>query len=390
MRKSLERVPIPGGSAAEERALQVVTRGFAELGPPPAQPRAGRRRTLVAFATSLGLAAAIALAVAAAGSGIVHSVRQAVGLRDAAPVLTRLPAGGPLLVSSAAGPWVVQPDGSKRLLGGYREASWSPHGLFLAVTRRHELLAVDPVGNVHWSLARAGAISLPRWAPDGYRIAYLDGSSLRIVAGDGSGDRLLVPRVARIAPAWRPSGAHEHVLAFVTASRQFELIDVDTGSVLARRPLAAASTEIAWSYDAERVALVAAHRIAIFDRSGRPLGVIRTARPVGEASFEPGTHRLTVALGGARSDAVTFDVDRPRKPPVEVFSGSGRFSGLAWAPNGRWLLLAWPTADQWLFVPAGDGRITAVAGVAAQFSPGRAHASPPTIDGWCCLPDLPA
>jgi Tol biopolymer transport system component len=289
-----------------------------------------------------------------------------------------LPTEGALLVNSSAGPWVVEPDGSKRLLGAYADASWSPHGLYVAVTRRHELLAVDPKGTVHWSLARSGTIRLARWAPDGYRIAYLDGSSLRIVAGDGTGDHLLATAAARVPAAWRPSATHEHVLAYVTRPGVLVVSDVDTGTLVARRRLDGLA-QLAWSRDGQRLAAVTSHAIGVFDAGGARLETIRVRRRAGPIAFVPGTHRLTVVLGGARSDAVTYDLDRPSRAPQEVFSGSGRFSAVAWSPNGRWLLVAWPTANQWLFVTR-DGHATAVADIAGQFDARRA----PAPAGWCC------
>ncbi len=384
MRQELEAIAIPDEAGAESRAWEVVARAFAEREPVSA-PSRRRRLTLPALATAAAAVALIAIAVSPAGSVILHSVRQAVGLRDAAPALTRLPASGPVLVSSAAGPWIVQPDGSKRLLGRYTEASWSPHGLFVAVTRRHELLAVDPKGNVRWSLARSGRVSLPRWAPDGYRIAYLDGSALRIVVGDGTGDHLLDQHIAAVAPAWRPSAAHAHILAFVTAAGRLVIVDVDSGRVLGRRQLPERPNALLWSSDGRRLAVVAPHELTAFGASGTRLSSIHVGRKLGAAAFVPASHELTVVLGGIRSDTVTFDLDKPRSRPAELFSGSGRFSGLAWSPDGRWLLLAWPTADQWVFVPAGDGRIDAVAGIAGQFSPGSRR-RPPTLQGWCCAP----
>ncbi len=383
MRRELEAIAIPDEAGAESRAWEVVARAFAEREPVVTPHR--RRLTVPALATAGTAIALIAIAVTPAGSVILHSVRQAVGLRNAAPALTRLPAAGQLLVSSTAGQWIVQHDGSKRLLGRYAEGSWSPHGLFVAVTRRHELLAVDPKGNVHWSLARSGRISLPRWAPDGYRIAYLDGSALRIVAGDGTGDHLLDSRIAAVAPAWRPSTSHAHILAFVTAADRLVIVNVDNGRVLARRQLVKRPGELLWSSDGDRLVVVGSHELAPFGHSGTRLTPIRVGRKLEAAAFVPGSHDLTAILGGIRSDAVTFDLDRPRSDPAEVFSGSGRFSGLAWSPDGHWLLLAWPTADQWVFVPAGDGRIDAVAGLASQFSSGSRR-RPPSLDGWCCDP----
>jgi hypothetical protein len=92
-----------------------------------------------------------------------------------------------------------------------------------------------------------------------------------------------------------------------------------------------------------------------------------------------------VILAGARSSTVVFDIDRLRRPPQQVFGGSGNFTGLAWSPDGNWLLLAWQTADQWLFVHiTPPQRISAVSAIAPQFNPGHRSVSFPTIAGWCC------
>src|SRR5262249_48394725 len=130
------------------------------------------------------------------------------GREPSQPALTALPAPGPLLVDSAQGAWVVQEDGSKRLLGSYRESTWSPHGLFVAAVGGGEVVALAPRGDVHWAVSRAGELSDPAWSPDGYRVAYRDGDTVREVAGDGTGDHLAWPRSAAVAPAWRPGGGH--------------------------------------------------------------------------------------------------------------------------------------------------------------------------------------
>jgi hypothetical protein len=377
MRIDLGHVAIPEETAAEERTWQVVGAAYAER--VPSTPRPQRARLLVGIATACVTAALVAVAVSPAGSGLLHSIRREIGLAHAAPALTRLPAPGALLVTSKVGPWLVQPDGSKRLLGRYAQASLSPHGLFVAVTRRHELLAVDPQGNVRWSIARLRPITLPRWAPDGYRIAYLDGSTLRIVAGDGTGDHGFAGAVAHVAPAWRPSNVNEHVLAFSTAGGELELYSVDGNVLYARHRLPAVPLQLLWSSDGTRLVALSAHELSVFDHNGRTLGTIRIGRRALAAAFAPHSHELAVILNGARSDAVAFNVDKPGAKPREVFSGSGLFSALTWSPDGRWLLIAWPTANQWLFVSR-SGRATAVADIAAQFQGNQA----PEPAGWCC------
>jgi hypothetical protein len=64
-----------------------------------------------------------------------------------------------------------------------------------------------------------------------------------------------------------------------------------------------------------------------------------------------------------------------------VFAGAGRFTELAWSPDGGWLLLAWRDADQWIFIrSSGVRRLEAVSSIARQF---RAPAFP-RVEGWCC------
>src|SRR5918994_1298805 len=108
----------------------------------------------------------------------------------------------------ASGAWVVSANGSRRRLGDYDEATWSPQGLFVGASKRHQLAAVTPKGEGRWTLSRP-RVHYPRWSPSGFRIAYLSGSNLRLVAGDGTGDRRNDPAQG-VAPAWRPRA--EHVL----------------------------------------------------------------------------------------------------------------------------------------------------------------------------------
>ena len=109
-------------------------------------------------------------------------------------MLGRVPGGGRLLVQAGPSAWVVASDGAKRRLGAYSGTSWSPHGLFVVGWHGRELTALDPGGAVRWSLTARERIAAARWAPvDGFRIAYVAGSALRIVNGDGTGDHRYGP-----------------------------------------------------------------------------------------------------------------------------------------------------------------------------------------------------
>ena len=75
--------------------------------------------------------------------------------------------------------------------------------MFAVVARRHQLTAVDPVGAVRWSLAAPRPVSNPAWSPSGVRVAYMSGSSLRVVAGDG---RAIARSRAGSPPSSPPGG----------------------------------------------------------------------------------------------------------------------------------------------------------------------------------------
>jgi hypothetical protein len=367
VKDALERVAIPDADAARERARAVVLAAFAEREPLPRQRRA--RAIAVAVAVA---AVAVALAVASPpGMAVIDRVREAVGIEHSAPALFSLPAPGRLLVASDAGVWVVEADGSKRLLAGYRAASWSPFGRFLVALRRNELAALEPDGDVRWTLARPG-ISEAAWGgtETDTRIAYVDRTGLRVVAGDGTGDRLLAPS-ERGPLAWRPGARHE--LAYDSAS-EVRVQLADGGRVLWRANRGAQPVRaLVWSDDGRRLLVLSSAALQVFDGTGREL---LHAEPDGvgrytDAAFVPGTHRVVLLQDG--TDVVIRDTGRT------LFRGSG-LAGVTPSPGGRWLLVTWPRADQWVFVGPG-GRLRAVAGITDQF---HSRSGFPRIEGWCC------
>jgi hypothetical protein len=392
----LQAVPVPDEDAARERAHAVASAAFAARVPAEPAPR---------FRPALALAAVLAVVVVALtppGRAVSDWLRDQIG-RDhvrvtARAALERLPAGGRLLVQSPEGPWVVRSDGSKRLLGPYREATWSPQGRFVGVTRANGLLAVEPGGRVHWSLTRP-RVSRPRWAPSGFRIAYLSGPGVRVVAGDGTGDRPLRPGVAA---EWRPGlnkgvtvvrgqkvigGAN--VLAVAGLDGRVRAIDVDSSQTLWTSARAAGGPVrgLSWSGDGRRLLVASARALTVLDAAGGRAR--RTALPVGttatDAAFAP--RDLRIALVRQRrgvSELVLVGAGTERL----LFAAAGRLGGVTWSPDGRWLLVGWPSADEFLFVrTSGPARVEAAPGVAEEFDPRSVGpAGDPRPAGWCCSP----
>jgi hypothetical protein len=380
----LSELPVPAD--AEERALRVVREAF-EVRIPNPRRRTIRRSLPVVVAAAVAALAISTVAVSASGGNVLNTVRDALGVRNAAAVLTRLPATGRLLVNSTSGPWIVSPDGAKRHLGaGYTQARWSPHGLFeVVVVRGRELAAIDPKGNLRWSLARP-AVNDARWSGDGYRIAYRSGSTLRVVAGDGTGDRALARNTAAAAPAW--DGA-THQLAYADRRGRIHLVDADTGRTLWISKAGPVPTQIAWEPSLREI-------VAVSNRGVRVLHA-RKGSLFKEIPLAPGPHQLAISPAGpaaitsqtakGQSAILVMHPEHPWLAPRGIFHGAGRFNSLAWSPNGQWLLASWASADQWVFIKLAlqGGAIERVQAVSS-IAPGFNSRTAPGLGGWCCAP----
>ncbi len=376
MRDELERVGLPDETAAGERAWFVAREAFAERDPVP-RPSHWPRVAAVA----LVLAALAAAALSPSGRAVLDEIREVVGVERAQPALFSLPAEGRLLVAADSGVWVVQADGSKRLLGDYREASWSPFGRFVVAAAENELVALEPNGDVRWTLARPG-VSSPRWAGTeaNTRIAYVDNSGLRIVAGDGTGDRLVVPGF-RGPLAWRPG--NRFVLSYATP-RELRTVDVETGKALWRAPVRGV-TALDWSANGRRLVAMSRRALRVYDADSTvPLDIGPGAAPFLDAALAPDGAAVTYgqAVSGT-SQVWTVPRIRPDANAARrLFSGVGDFDDIAWSPDGEWILVTWPAADQWLFLRANGRSIRAVSNVSDQF---RSRTFP-RVEGWCCAP----
>jgi WD40 domain-containing protein len=356
LKRLMERVP--SDREAEERVWSVVRAAYAEREPVRRQPR--RRLMLAAAALAV---AVVAAALSPPGRAVVDAVRRSIGISHAAPALFRLPAPGRVLVSGDGGTWVVNVDGSKRRLGGYTQAAWSPHALYVIAAASNEVAAVEPSnGTVRWSIARP-KVAFPRWGGSrtNTRVAYLSAGRLHVVAGDGTGDAAAGGK-SRVAPAWKPGDQLQ--LAFVTSDGRVRLLGAWRSSHRYAKPRA-----LVWSPDGNELLLVTAQQLVLFDPASGRAHVLRL-RDVSAAAFSP-QGRLAVVQGSA---LLVFDGEQRRT----VFKTLGRLQGLAWSPNGRWLLTALPSADQWVFV--GGGRVLAVSHIARQFG------GTPSLDGWAAGP----
>lgn len=362
----------------EERTWEVVRRAFEERTPARRRSRRPNARLVVATLV-VAVAAVVLAALSPPGHAVFERVRKAVGVEHAAPALFSLPGGGRLLVVSGHQVWLVEPDGAKRRLGDYTDAEWSPHGLYVVATRANELVALDPEGNVHWTLARPHPSS-PTWTGTrtDTRIAYNSDGALRVVAGDGTGDRLLDAHGGDAPPAWDP--ARKFTLAYYSAHAI--VLREDSGKVVWRQRISVHPTSLAWSSDGRFLAVSSATRILVLDASGH---LRRTISMLGatlsRAAFAPGSHRLAVSVQlDGRSELHVVDLDRPGHGRL-VLAGPGKFGDVAWSPTGSTLLVSWPAANQWVFV--NGTHASAVGNIRVQFPSGTQFAG-----RWCCAPSL--
>lgn len=372
MRKELERVEVPGEHEARERAWAVAQAAFAEREPDEVR-HSWRPVAVVATVATL-----LAAGLSPPGKAVLGEVRDAVlptRVERVERALFSLPAPGRLLVVSAeqGGVWVVNSDGSRRRLGDYADARWSPYGRFVVATRRNGLVALTPEGEERWSLARRN-VGPAAWGGTrtDTRIAYIARSGLRVVDGDGASDRLL-RRGGDLGPlAWRPGSRHE---LLYLADGALRLQEADSGRVLwDRRAPPFPPRSLSWSADGRRILIAYGSELQVLDEHGRLVRrVVLRDLEVVSASFAPSGREIGVLLrepgivdASTRTVVRVLDADRGGRSR-ELFSGQGDFGELAWSPNGRFVLVAWRSADRWLFINRSTRYAIAIDGASEQF-----------------------
>jgi dipeptidyl aminopeptidase/acylaminoacyl peptidase len=218
------------------------------------------------------------------------------------------------------------------------------------------------------------------WSPDGYRIAYRRDDALAVVAGDGTGARVLAQPVRPAAPAWRPGAPH--TVAWVGAGGRVEVRDVDSGVLVWRSPASVGPARaLSWSADGRRLLARGDRRLVVLDVHRNRVWRMRLAAgaQVSAAAWAPRGDRMALAIRTRAVTAVlvTTSARVPRRP---VFATTGTLRSLAWSPDGRRLLVRRAEADQWLLLSptTAAAPITAIAAISRRFG------SAPTVQGWCC------
>jgi hypothetical protein len=382
LRKRLLTDPVPEELEARERVWRTVRAAWETRERVSWVER--RARPILALAAAAVLVGAVVSPPGRVAAGWLRE--QVAAEEENGRPLVRLPAPGRLLVLSPQGPWVVQADGTRRLLGAYEDASWSPNGKFVGVARGRTLSAVEPDGSLRWSLSRPQQVSQPRWFPrTGFRVAYRSGVNLRVVVGNGTGDRLLARNVGPAAPAWRPG--ERHVLAFADGEGGVRVVDVDTQEQLARLRVVDEVQELVWSGDGRRLIVLGGDgRIDVY-LNGRISRSVGGGRIINAIALDPTSRRLAVTVFEPRNErSRVLLIPVGRGSPRQLTSVAGRLEEVAWSPDGRWLLVAWPDADQWLFLRMPDvSRIATVSNVSREFDPGATGLGDfPHVAGWCC------
>lgn len=397
LRTRLREVRVADEAVAQERAWAVIRAAHGA-----AQSREARPRWRATVPAVAGLAA-VAILVVVIGSvprqAVARWVRDALGLTalpQARPTLGPLPGGGQLLVSARSGVWLVTPRGGHHRLGAGEGATFSPHSLYVAAWRGHELAALDLRGRRQWSLTASAPVSGAQWSPDGYRIAYVAGRSLMVVAGDGSGAHRLMGRVQRLAPAWEPGTGAVHRVALLDARGAIELRDGDSGALIWTAHPRARPQQLLWSPDGRRLVVVSRRDVALYRRDGRRLAsrMLAGGESLAGGALAPGDRlALLIARAAPATSSLALIAATPaglRRAPRMLLTAAERLVGISWSPDHRWLLAVGPSADQWLFVGAnGAPRIIAVSRVAAAFGAsgrGRSAAAMPgafpRVAGW--------
>jgi Tol biopolymer transport system component len=108
-------------------------------------------------------------------------------------------------------------------------------------------------------LTTGGVSRLPKWSPDGRRIAFVMGGRIHIMAADGSNISPFAPPISTVDPCWSPDGTN---IAYVVPVPDTDPRDsrIHVWSLAANRDRVLTwGTRPAWSPDGSKIAFVGDH-----------------------------------------------------------------------------------------------------------------------------------
>jgi hypothetical protein len=388
--RRLQDQRVPGEEEARERSWATIRAAQAER-----TPIVGTRHRRGIAAALLAVGGAALVMLTPAGADLRSWMSDAIDpdSTQPRPALTGLPGGGTVLAESRDGISLVSEDGARRFVGRFYRASLSPRALNVGVAEGRTLSAVTASGDPAWSLPPSPArISDVAWSQhEGFRVAYLSGDGLRVVAGDGTGDRAVAAALP-VDPAWQ--GPTDRVLGYVDEGGAVERIDVDLGARLSSFEPSEEVRSLSFSADGKRLLTASERSIAFSAPDGREASSVDVLGEIVAAAFidERGERAAIVTRESAKDfkgrpgSAVSIVSERNgRLEARELFAIAGSLRGLAVSPVSDWLLVGWRDADQWLFLePRIGGAVRAVKNISAQFAPGDPAPAFPAPVEWCC------
>ena len=329
--------------------------------------------------------------------GVGGWVRDVLGVERAARrgrTSARCPAAGACSRRRAGARGSCRRTGTRRRLGAYAGAAWSPRGRFVVAWRRGTLAALEPDGGVRWSLTRpsadrGGALGAGRRLPRRVR------RRRRAADRQRRRHRRPAPRRRR-SPASPRRGVREHarVVAFPDAAGRVRAVRRRHGSESCGAPARCERRERSPGRRAAAGCSSLTGGPARAPRRRRPRAR-EPARAVGHGARGPGLVARRAPASpwcGAtrstgRSEVVLLGPGRPPAARRSCFAGPGRFGTPAWSPDGRACSCPGrrPTSGS-TCAPADGGRVTAVAEIARAVLT-RRQSGPRFARvrcAWCC------